>query len=639
MRTLLSVAAAFTLALPSLAQTPELRGTWVARDGLTSRAKIISTLDALQAANCNLVCVDVWTRGYTIHPSDVLFAACGVRQDPDPAYVGRDPLAEFVFEAHRRGIEVEAWFEYGFMFGWSGWYAGPTGVGPVLTANPSWIARDNTGNSQVGTGVGGYWTWAIHEHPAVRQFLIDLCVEVANKYDVDGIQLDRVRYPSTSFGYDATTSAAYQAATGNPPPTNVNNAAWMRWRADGLNAFHLTLYNAIKAVRSTLRVSDAPTSWPGAYNNFMQDWPQWVIAGSIDLVYPQLYTTTASSFTNSLNVQLNTLPLALRSRVAPGIRTSSGTSTTEVLGMVAADRARNLPGHVFWYAEDLYDDLPALTTNYFQTAAPMPLRPANWRPPSVEREENDPSTTSTAGFTTLPLPAASGGQVRLSQGAATASDKVTYTFPVSETGLWSVIAYVPSLFGMSATAPHTIAHAGGTAVLAIDESQAATTGWRELGTFWFTQGTATLEVNALPGQSVLADRYGLLRSRLPSGPMLAVGFGTAGALGGLRSSMHGRAGLGGTVVVQGNRMPPGMPVVLGLALQGTSIPLFGGTLYVLPLATFGGFANAVGAFATTVTLPVTPSLLGATLWAQGLALDAAGQDGVSLSAAATTTVQ
>ncbi|MBM4063941.1 MAG: hypothetical protein FJ265_23015, partial [Planctomycetes bacterium] len=117
---------ALVAAIPAQA---ELRGTWVARDGLVSRQKIQSTLDQLAAANCNCVCVNVWSRGFTIHPSDVLFAATGQRQDP--SFVGRDPLQEFLIEAHRRGIEVEAWFEYGFMFGWSGWYAGPTGVGPV----------------------------------------------------------------------------------------------------------------------------------------------------------------------------------------------------------------------------------------------------------------------------------------------------------------------------------------------------------------------------------------------------------------------------------------------------------------------------------------------------------------------------
>ena len=66
----------------------------------------------------------------------------------------------------------------------------------------------------------------------MRKFLIDMAVEIVDRYDVDAVQFDRCRYPSTSFGYDATTAAAYQAATGNAPPTNVNATAWKRWRAD-----------------------------------------------------------------------------------------------------------------------------------------------------------------------------------------------------------------------------------------------------------------------------------------------------------------------------------------------------------------------------------------------------------------------
>jgi uncharacterized lipoprotein YddW (UPF0748 family) len=92
------------LAAATVTAQTELRGVWVARDGLTSRTKIQLTLDQLQAANINLVCVNVWSRGYTLYPSAVLQATCGVTMDPDPAYVGRDPFAEFVFEAHRRGV-------------------------------------------------------------------------------------------------------------------------------------------------------------------------------------------------------------------------------------------------------------------------------------------------------------------------------------------------------------------------------------------------------------------------------------------------------------------------------------------------------------------------------------------------------
>ncbi|MCU0867566.1 MAG: family 10 glycosylhydrolase [Planctomycetes bacterium] len=640
LRTVLFAASVALLAtVEVLAQNPELRGVWVARDGLTSRAKIISTLDQLAAANINLVCVNVWSRGYTIHPSDVLFAACGIRQDPDPAYVGRDPLQEFVIEAHRRGIEVEAWFEYGFMFGWSGWYAGANGQGPLLNAHPSWVGISNTGATQVSDGGTGFFTWASHEHPQVRQFLIDICVEVAARYDVDGIQFDRCRYPSTAWGYDPTTAAAYQAATGQAPPTNVNNTQWKRWRADRLNAFHQDLYAAVKARRGSLRVTDAPTVWPGSYDNFLQDWPQWVSGGSLDLVYPQVYRTTVSSYVTTLDQQLNALPAALRSKVAPGIRAISGTPTAEVLGMVAADRARNLPGHVFWYTEGLYDDLPALTTNYFQQPAAMPLRPAGWRPAPVELEENAPSVVASPWFVATPFPGGSAGAVRLAAVGAPPGQTIDYPLSVASAGLYSLLAHVPSTIGFATGAPFSLVHAGGTAVLALDQSPATKAGWRELGTFWLEPGPATASITTRPGQAVVADAVGLLRSRWPSGAFASLGSGTGGALGGVRLSMHGRAGLGGAIAVQANRLPAGMPVVIGIALQGTSLPLFGGTLYVLPLATAGGVGDALGVFTTSVAIPFVPSLVGTAVFAQALALDPAGVDGVSLSAGASALVQ
>ena len=147
--------AAAAVTLP--AQTTEVRAVWVARDGLTSRQQIAATLDQLAAANLNVVCVNCWSRGFTIHPSSVLQAACG--QSQDPGFLGRDPLAEFVLEAHRRGIEVEAWFEYGFMFGWSGWYAGPSGTGPVLAApamNDSMYAQEATGRNVAALAARGW---------------------------------------------------------------------------------------------------------------------------------------------------------------------------------------------------------------------------------------------------------------------------------------------------------------------------------------------------------------------------------------------------------------------------------------------------------------------------------------------------
>jgi len=611
------------------AQSTELRGVWVARDGLTSRSKIVQTLDQLAAANVNLVCVNVWSRGYTIHPSDVLFAACGVQQDPD--YVGRDPLQEFVIEAHLRGIEVEAWFEYGFMFGWSGWYAGPTGIGPVLTANPTWIGRDVNGNTQVSDGGTGYFTWASHECPAARQFLIDLCVEVADRYDVDGVQFDRCRYPSTSWGYDSWTTAAYQQATGQTAPTsNVNNAQWKRWRADRLIAWHTAFYNAVKARRPGLRITDAPTVMPGAYDNFLQDWPQWVVTGSLDLVYPQVYRTTASSYVTTLDQQLAYLTTAQRQKVAPGIRAITGTPTNEVLAMVAADRARNLPGHVFWYAEGLYDDLPSLTAQYFAQPAAVPGRPANWRPIPTRRDDGDPTTTTTTGFALAGLPGSVNLLCRVAPATAAASDKVTYAVPVPEAGLYTLLVSTPGAPGYCPQAPHGIATPSGPATVRTNQA-ALRAGWTEVGMVWLNAGVVPVEVRALPGTQVIADGVTLMRSRLRGGQASAVGSGTVGALGGVQLAKLGRAGLGGTIRLQASRTAPLTPTLIGVGFTPTALPLFGGTLYVVPDLVQFFVSDTQGFAELPIAVPFVPPLVGTQLWAQALANDATNPNGVTLS--------
>lgn len=641
MRNFLLLLAALSLlaAGPAQAQTQaqtELRAVWVARDGLTSRQKIQNTLDQLHAANVNVVGVNVWSRGFTIHPSDVLFAACGQRQDPD--YVGRDPLREFLDEAHLRGIEVEAWFEYGFMFGWSGWYAGPLGLGPVLTANPTWRGMDQTGSSLVADGNGGHFAWASHEHPAVRRFLLDLVDEVVANYDLDGVQLDRIRYPSTSFGYDPATVAAYQAATGQSPPTNPGQAAWKRWRADRLTAFHADCHARVELRRPSVRVSNAPTVMPGAYDNFLQDWPAWLAAGSLDLVYPQVYRTTVGSYTTTLDQQLAAVRPVDRAKIAPGIRAVAGTPTSEVLGMVAANRLRGLPGHVFWYAEGLYDDLPALHASCFQQPAAVPGRPAGWRPIPTQRDDRDPSTLRSAGFVAGYALGAIGNTAAISLPGATAQDRVTYALPVAETGLWSVRMQVPTGAAFSSSTPVVVAHAAGQQRVVVDQSLAEPTGWRELGRFWLPQGTATVTVGAVPGQFVVADAMALWRARWGGGAMVALGQGTAGTAGIASLSLTGNASPGGELHLQLANLAANAPAIIAIGFQPANTPWFGGTLLVSPVVSWFAGADGGGRADLQLALPLGATWRGTSLYAQGCGLDAQAVGGVQATNAVATTL-
>lgn len=68
----------------------------------------------------------------------------------------------------------------------------------------------------------------------MQQFLVDLIVEVVQRYPVDGIQLDDHFGLPIEFGYDSYTIKLYQAdhRGGAKPPSNPTDPEWVKWRAE-----------------------------------------------------------------------------------------------------------------------------------------------------------------------------------------------------------------------------------------------------------------------------------------------------------------------------------------------------------------------------------------------------------------------
>ena len=109
MKRLIIIVALFSLSLSA----EELRGIWLSRNELGTKAQIAAIMDSLAANNFNTVLINCWSRGYPLFPSETFFKHTGMYIDP--AYEGRDILAEAIAEGHRRGLSVEAWFEYGLV--------------------------------------------------------------------------------------------------------------------------------------------------------------------------------------------------------------------------------------------------------------------------------------------------------------------------------------------------------------------------------------------------------------------------------------------------------------------------------------------------------------------------------------------
>ena len=320
----------------------EFRGVWAARDSLRSRELVRQMMEQLAAAHFNAVFVNVWSRGYPLWPSEVFARETG--RSVDPLFAGRDVIAEALEEARPFGIAVFPWLEYGFVGGWAGYYPGEGGRGPIFDHRPEWLARTRSGEDRFPND----FFWMAHAHPGVQQFLIGLTVEIVQRYDVPGVQFDRARYPQLDCGYDQVTIELYRSEHGGgAPPANPAEPGWVAWRSAKLDAFLDALYRAVKATDWRALVANAPIVSPFGYVNFAQNYPAWLRARSVDFLSPQVYRATTASFVAELDRQLG--QVADPARVVPGIDVTNSRDVGVLSEMVAAVRARRLPGFTIWY--------------------------------------------------------------------------------------------------------------------------------------------------------------------------------------------------------------------------------------------------------------------------------------------------
>jgi len=489
------------------AQNVELRGTWFAWAGsnVPTKANITQTMEDLAAANFNLVYFDVWRYGYPYYQSQQFQDIAGISTDPYQLE-GRDILMEAVAEAHRVGLQIEAWFEFGFV----------SGVGAndhIKQARPEWFAQKRNGS----TDFDNNFQWLSHCNSEAQDFLIGLCTEVARNYDVDGIELDRIRYPGLDCGYDSATVALYASEhNGNAPPTNIADAAWMSWRAEKLTQFMAACYDSIKAVNPDLMVSNAPIVYPYGYSNFCQDWRPWINEGYLDNVAPQVYRATNTQYTYDLDIQL--AYVNDNQLVYPGITTmvnNDMVAEDEFLAMIATTRARGLQGHVIWY------HLPALVTyaqalidGPYALPASIPGRDSTWRRDPIVISETDPGVTLTGNWQTYSTKGFEGSS-KYSL-AADQGSSISYAANVAASGWYEAYIYLNSLWNATQDADITLHHQDGETHYVIDQTVSGHEQWYKLDDVYLqaadNQTLLSVENNIETGSFIFADAVMFLNS-------------------------------------------------------------------------------------------------------------------------------
>ena len=270
----------------------EFRSTWVITweyiGPSQSTTEIMTRIDEIMdnhaAANMTAVLFQVRQSGTAYYESSY---------EPWGYYAGYenpgiDPLEYAINAAHERGLELHAWFN---VFQTSSMHEGAP-----AEVYPEWICRDQDGDPMtshrsVSPGLED-----------VRQYTVNVAMEIVNNYDIDGLHLDYVRwneYSSSSQNIlppgqieeirmmdgiisdemlndlENTRTGRYLYDVDHPYSSGIPDdySSWEDWWRDGVTAFVSTLHDSIQMVKPFVSLSSAVL---GRYN-----WGGWQGYGTV----------------------------------------------------------------------------------------------------------------------------------------------------------------------------------------------------------------------------------------------------------------------------------------------------------------------------------------------------------------------
>ena len=187
--------------------------------------------------------------------------------------------------------------------------------------------------------------------------MVDLYTECAKNYpDIDGIELDRMRYPALNYSYSDSSRIKFVKETNSTDPLRLPNdySTWSSWRRLQVTNVVKAIYQSVKNVNPNCIVTGAvvpPYMMYGASNDDkLQAWDVWAKNSYADILEPMLYLLV-SDFPNQLNLCKNYIPAGFK--LSPGIAISSAGSAADADTEVNAARSAGFTGQVIWYYGDL----------------------------------------------------------------------------------------------------------------------------------------------------------------------------------------------------------------------------------------------------------------------------------------------
>lgn len=365
----------------------EVRAVWVVRYSMTSAEAVRTMVRTADESGFNTLIVQVRGRADAFYASEIEPPGESMREGPP-----FDPLALAIQEAHARGMAVHAWVNTHLVWGPA---ALPESPDHLVNANPDWLgvprelarelapvdpfderyvarlvryARENPGT------VEGVYTSP--SHPGVQARVHEVWMDLARRYDLDGIHFDYIRFPSARYDYSvgalerfrfwvrdrltAERFAALDDAYGDDLLAFVDGEPeqWDAFRRDQVTRLVERVRTDIRAYDPRMIVSAAVIADSElAYGDRFQPWKEWLRDGLIDVAVPMAYTPDAERFDALVRDARSAAPAPDRVWAGIGAYMNSSAATIEMIDIA---RERGAGGIVLfsydWAVTEGQDD-------------------------------------------------------------------------------------------------------------------------------------------------------------------------------------------------------------------------------------------------------------------------------------------
>lgn len=278
---------------------PEYRALWVDmfHDGAKTPAQVDQLIKDAQTGNINTIFLQVRRRGDAFYSNSI-----EPKTEDHFLQTDYDPLADLIEKAHTATpkIQIHAWFAMMPI-----WNKSVAPKDPKHIFNSHGFSQSKENNWLSKTYSGSYTSGADYVidpgHPEAVDYTKDVIMHVVNNYDIDGIQMDLVRYMGEEWGYNDVNVERFNQVYGREGVPLPSDSLWKQWRRDQVTNMVRNIYTTVQSVKPAVTVSAATITWgngprtqeewdkSSTMNSALQDWKSWLQEGLIDLVIPMNY--------------------------------------------------------------------------------------------------------------------------------------------------------------------------------------------------------------------------------------------------------------------------------------------------------------------------------------------------------------